>query len=75
MSKDKFVKHRNKTFCSKRYVENPRYYIPENMFKDMDAVEMWPGGPEPPAEEKITVIATDLIVPKKVNVYQPLELK
>lgn len=75
MSKDKFVKYRNKTFCSKRYVENPRYYIPENMFKDMDAVEMWPGGPEPPAEEKITVIATDLIVPKKVNVYQPLELK
>jgi hypothetical protein len=36
---------------------------------------MWAGGPEPPAEEKQTVIARDLIVPKKVNVYQPLELK
>ena len=75
MSKDKFVKHRNKTLCSKRYVENPRYYIPDNVYEDMGAVEMWAGGPEPPAEDKVTVIATDMIVPKKVNVYQPLELK
>lgn len=69
----KFIAQRNKTFCSKRYVKNPRYYIPDGALDD--AVEMWPGGPEPPAEEKLTVIARDLIVPKKVNVYQPLELK
>lgn len=74
-SKDKFVKHRNKTLCSKMYAKNPRYYISDNALADMDAVEMWAGGPEPAEEDKITVIATDMIVPKKANVYQPLELK
>ncbi len=70
---EKFIAHRNKIFCSKRYVKNPRYYIPDGALDN--AVEMWAGGPEPSAEEKQTVIARDLIVPKKVNVYQPLELK
>lgn len=73
ISLSKFIARRNKTFCNKRYVQNPRYYIPDGALDD--AVEMWPGGPMPPAEEKLTVIARDLIVPKKVNVYQPLELK
>ena len=73
ITEHKFISHRNKLFCNKRYVQNPRYYIPEGALDD--AVEMWAGGPEPPAEEKQTVIARDLIVPKKVNVYQPLELK
>lgn len=27
------------------------------------------------AEEKLTVVVTDMIIPKKVNVYQPLELE
>lgn len=73
ITEKKFVSQRNKIFCSKRYVQNPSYYIPEGALSD--AVEMWPGGPEPPADEKLTAIARDLIVPKKANAYQPLELK
>ena len=69
----KFIKFRNSTLCSKRYVQNPRYYIPDGSLED--AIEMWADGPEPPAEAKQTVIATDMIVPKKVNIYQPLEKK
>ena len=73
ISEKKFIAHRNKILCNKRYIQNPRYYIPDGALED--AVEMWAGGPEPPAEEKQTVVATDLIVPKKANAYQPLELK
>ena len=73
ISEEKFIAHRNKTFCNKRYIQNPRYYIPDGALDE--AVEMWAGGPEPPAEEKQTVVARDLIVPKKANKYQPLELK
>lgn len=75
MERDKFVAHRNKLFCNKKYVSNPRYYIPDGTFEHLNIVEMWPGGPEPPAEEKLTVVVTDMIIPKKVNVYQPLELE
>jgi hypothetical protein len=73
ISEEKFIAHRNKILCNKRYIQNPRYYIPDRALED--AVEMWAGGPEPPAEEKQTAVARDLIVPKKANAYQPLELK
>jgi GLPGLI family protein len=73
ISEEKFIAHRNKTFCNKRYIQNPRYYIPDGALDE--AVEIWAGGPEPPAEEKQTLVARDLIVPKKANKYQPLELK
>ncbi len=70
---DKFVKQRNKIMCNKRYVQNPRYYIPESVFER--TVEMWGGGPEPPAEEKQTTLRWDMVIPKTANVYQPLELE
>lgn len=73
ISEEKFIAHRNKTFCNKLYIQNPRYYIPDGALDE--AVEIWAGGPEPPAEEKQTLVARDLIVPKKANKYQPLELK
>ena len=73
ISSSKFTAKRNKLFCNKRYIQNPRYYIPDGALEG--AVEMWPGGPKPPMEERLTTIAYDLIVPKKVNVYQPLELE
>ena len=73
IAEEKFIKQRNKIFCNKKYTDNPRYYIPDGALSD--AVEMWAGGPEPPAQEKYTTIAIDMIVPKVVNVYQPLELK
>ncbi len=75
MERNKFISRRNKTFCSKQYVQNPRYYIPDGTYDHLNIIEMWPGGPEPPAEDKISVVATDMIIPKKVNKYQPLELK
>ncbi len=70
---EKFVKQRNKVMCNKRYADNPRYYIPDGALDG--AIEMWGGGPEPPAEEKYTVLGPDMIAPKKAHVYQPLELK
>ena len=73
ISSSKFTAKRNKLFCNKRYIQNPRYYIPDGALEG--SVEMWPGGPKPPMEERLTTIAYDLIVPKKVNVYQPLELE
>jgi hypothetical protein len=36
---------------------------------------MWAGGPEPAAEEKLSVVSFDMVIPKKANAYQPLELK
>jgi hypothetical protein len=36
---------------------------------------MWGGGPEPSADEKLSVVSYDMVIPKKANVYQPLELK
>jgi GLPGLI family protein len=75
MERNKFISRRNKTFCSKQYVQNPRYYIPDGTYDHLNIIEMWAGGPEPPAEDKISVVATDMIIPKKVNKYQPLELK
>lgn len=72
-SQKDFIKNRNKIMCSKLYVENPRYYIPDGALSD--AVEMWAGGPEPDESEKLTTLAYDMIVPKRVNVYQPLELE
>ena len=75
MKRDKFIRQRNKLLCNKRYVQNPRYYIPDGAYDHLNIVEMWPGGPEPAAEDKLSVVATDMIIPKKVNVYQPLELR
>lgn len=69
----KFIKNRNKVFTSKRYVQDPRYYITEDDLKD--AVEMWAAGPEPAPEDKVTVFSRDMVVPKKAHVYQPLELE
>ncbi|MCR5140065.1 MAG: GLPGLI family protein [Bacteroidaceae bacterium] len=75
MKRDKFVHQRNKLLCNKRYVQNPRYYIPDGAYDHLNIIEMWPGGPEPAAEDKVSVVATDMIIPKKVNAYQPLELR
>ena len=75
LKRDKFIAHRNKLFCSKKYVQNPRYYIPEGSYDHLNIIEMWPGGPEPPAEDKLSVVAYDMIIPKKVNAFQPLEKK
>ncbi|MBQ9666113.1 MAG: hypothetical protein IJV33_06550 [Bacteroidaceae bacterium] len=69
----KFISHRNKVLCNKRYAQNPRYYLPEGALDA--AIEMWPGGPEPAPEDKMTVLATDMVVPKTAHVYQPLELE
>ena len=75
VKRDKFIANRNKLFCNKKYVQKPSYYIPQGTYEHLDIVEMWAGGPEPPADEKLSVVATDMIIPKKVNVYQPLERK
>ena len=75
MMRDKFIRQRNRLLCNKRYVQNPRYYIPDGAYDHLNIVEMWPGGPEPPAEDKLSVVSTDMIIPKKVNVYQPQELR
>lgn len=75
IDRGRFVSNRNKLLCNKQYVHNPRYYIPQGTFDHLDIIEMWPGGPEPPEEDKLTVVATDMIIPKKVNKYQPLELE
>ena len=68
---DKFIQKRNKVYCDKQYVRNPRFYIPEDAIKG--AIEMFSGMDD--AKEPNTTIAMDMIVPKKVNVYKPLELK
>ena len=68
---DKFIRNRNKVYCDKQYVRNPRFYIPEDAIKG--AIEMFSGMDD--AKEPNTTIAMDMIVPKKVNVYKPLELK
>ena len=73
MDQKRFIKHRNKVFTNKQYVANPRYYIPDGALEAAGAIEMWAGGPEPAPEDKQTVIDRSMIVPKKVNVYQPLE--
>jgi len=73
IERDRFVRHRNRLYCSGRYVQNPRYYIPDGAYDHLNIIEMWPGGPEPPAEDKVSVVTTDMIIPKKVNRYQPLE--
>ena len=73
--RSKFVSHRNKLFCSKKYVQKPNYYIPQGTYSHLNINETWPGGPEPPSDEKLSVVATDVIIPKKVNVYQPLEMR
>ena len=75
IKRNKFIRQRNKLLCNKRYVQNPRYYIPDGAYDHLNIVEMWPGGPEPPEEDKVSVVATDMIIPKKANVYQPLEVK
>lgn len=69
----KFINNRNKVFMSKRYVQDPRYYITADDLKE--AVEMWAAGPEPAPEDKVTVFSRDMVVPKKAHVYQPLELE
>ena len=73
--RSKFVSHRYKLFCSKKYVQKPNYYIPQGTYSHLNIIEMWPSGPEPPSDEKLSVVATDMIIPKKVNVYQPLEMR
>lgn len=73
MEQKTFVKSRNKIMCNKRYVEDPRYYIPQGALEG--AREMWMGALEPDDSEKFTTLGKDMIVPKKVNVYQPLELE
>ncbi len=75
LKRNKFISHRNKLYCNKQYVQKPNYYIPQGTYDHLNIIEMWPGGPEPAAEDKISVVATDMIIPKKVNKYQPLELK
>ena len=75
LKRDKFIFHRNKLFCNKQYVQKPNYYIPQGTYEHLNIIEMWPGGPEPAAEDKISVVASDMIIPKKANKYQPLELK
>ena len=75
LKRDKFIAHRNKLYCSKQYVQQPNYYIPPGTYDHLNIIEMWPGGPEPPDDEKISVVASDMIIPKKVNVYHPLELE
>lgn len=75
LKRDKFIAHRNKLYCNKQYVQQPNYYIPQGTYEQLNIIEMWPGGPEPPADEKISVVSYDMIIPKKVNVYQPLELE
>lgn len=75
MERNKFIARRNKLFCSKQYVQKPNYYIPDGTYSHLNIVEMWPGGPEPAAEDKLSVVDYDMIIPKKVNKYQPLELK
>ena len=75
MERNKFIARRNKLFCSKQYVQKPTYYIPDGTYSHLNIVEMWPGGPEPAAEDKLSVVDYDMIIPKKVNKYQPLELK
>lgn len=69
-----FIKQRNKIFCNKRYVQNPRYYIPDAIMAQTS--EMWNRGyPKPPLEERLTILASGMIIPKTDNVYQPLELE
>lgn len=69
-----FIKQRNKIFCNKRYVQNPRYYIPDAVMAQTS--EMWHRDyPKPPLEERLTILASDMIIPKTANVYQPLELE
>lgn len=73
--RDKFIAQRNKLFCSKMYVQKPSHYIPQGAYAHLNIAGMWPGGPEPAAEDKISVVATDMIIPKKANKHQPLELE
>lgn len=68
-----FVKQRNRILCDKRYAEDPRYYLTAGTLDG--AVEMWAGGPEPEESAKQTVLGRDMVVPKRANVYQPLELE
>ena len=75
LKRDKFISHRNKLYCNKQYVQKPNYYIPQGTYDHLNIIEMWPGGPEPAAEDKLSVVDYDMIIPKKVNKYQPLELK
>ena len=56
-------------------MQKPNYYIPQGTYDHLNIIEMWPGGPEPAAEDKLSVVDYDMIIPKKVNKYQPLELK
>ena len=70
---DKFIRKRNKIYCDKQYVKNPRYYIPEGAI--CNAIEMYPGIGSRKEADAQTTITMDMIVPKKVNVYKPLELK
>lgn len=73
ISQSDFIKQRNRILCDKRYAADPRYYLTEGTLEG--AVEMWAGGPEPDAAAKQTVLAQDMVVPKRANVYQPLELE
>jgi GLPGLI family protein len=75
LQRNKFISHRNKLFCNKKYVEKPSYYIPQGTYDQLHIAEMWAGGPEPAAEEKLSVVSFDMVIPKKANAYQPLELK
>lgn len=71
LKRNKFIAHRNKILCDKKYVQHPNYYIPQGI----SVKEMWGGGPEPSADEKLSVVSYDMVIPKKANVYQPLELE
>lgn len=72
INSSKFIQKRNKIYCNKQYAKNPRYYIPEDIINN--AIEMSPGiGSK--KEDSQTTITKDMIIPKKVNVYKPLELK
>lgn len=73
ITNQKFIQYRNNVLCNKRYASNPRYYIPEGALDG--AKEMWTGGSEPAAEDKLTMMSWDMFIPKTAHVYQPLELE
>lgn len=69
-----FIRQRNKIFCNKRYVQNPRYYIPEAIMAQTTEVRNRSHRDMPP-EQKLTMYEGGMVIPKKGVVYQPLELE
>ena len=74
-SREKFIANKNKIFCNKKYVQQPNYYIPQGTYEQLGVKEMWAKGDDYTPENALSVVSYDMIIPKKVNAYQPLELK